>query len=465
MSAAEVVSGANEATVIFFAAACTAVVVAVFSHTPRAWCVAAAIIAAIGGMHTMWTARAEVDAWHRRAGEHVTREVVVREVRTMSYDARVTAQISGGRERILWRDVKYPAVAPGDRVMVTCTLRPPPTDFLRTFPMMMARRRVMMFCDNPRVVPLGRAVDALTIAADVRARLVAPITTMIAAPYAGLAAGLIFGGDGLLSRSVQDAFARTGMTHIVAVSGYNVSVIVAAVVGGLIFLGLHRARATIFAIVAIAAFVALIGFPASGVRAALMGVLVLLAASYGRIAHAQGALALAGVAMVAHNPFVLLYDIGFQLSFLATYGIISVVPLMERMSHRVPRAFGVREIIAVTTAAQIFVVPVILYHFHTISFVSLAVNIAVLPVIPVAMLLTLMVIVAAFVAPPLAEVCAWVAYVPLAYVIGAVEYAARLPWASLEVEHVSVAAIVVYYVGILAVCGFLRKKYLVTTSL
>lgn len=451
------VSSAAVPALLFFGAVGAALTVAFFAQTTRAWCVSVAIVAALFGVQAMVHAVATVDMWQQRAGEELTATAVVRDVRSGAYDARVIAQLEDSRNRVLWHDVKYPAVAPGDRVALTCTLAVPPTDFLPVYPMLLASRRVMAQCDNPRYEIIGRSTDVVTMAYDVRTRLAAPILTMIPAPYAALAVGLLFGGDDLLSQDVQDAFARTGMSHIVAVSGYNVSVIVIAVVNLLIFIGLYRSRATMFAIVAVAAFVALIGFPASGVRAALMGTLVLLAASYGRVAHAYGALALAGAVMLAYNPLLIVYDIGFQLSFLATYGIITIVPIAETATRRISHAFGIVDILLVTVAAQIFVLPVILYHFHTVSFVSLGVNVLVLPLIPFAMLAALAVIVTSTAVPPLGALCAWVAYVILAYIIGVVEYAAGLPWAARDVAHISVWMIVLYYIAVFVMIAVARK--------
>lgn len=444
--------------VTFFGALSAAVLLAFFAHEDRAWCGAAGLCAALCGMHVAAAAYTDVRVWHDRAGETTTQKVIVRDVRAGVYDSRVIAQREGHRDRMMWRDVKYPSIAPGDRLTIQCTLAVPPDDFLPTYPMLLASRRVMMVCDHPQYSVVGRAVDVVTIAGDLRNRLMRPLLTAIPAPYAALAVGLLFGGDDLLSQDVQDAFARTGMSHIVAVSGYNVSVIIAAVVSVLIFIGLYRSRATLFAVVAIVAFVALIGFPASGVRAALMGTLVLIAASYGRIAHAYGALALAGAIMLVHNPLLIVYDIGFQLSFLATYGIITIVPLAEQMTQRVPRAFGITDIILVTIAAQIFVLPVILYHFHTMSFVSLFVNVVVLPIIPLAMLSSLLVIVLSWIAPPVSIVCAWLSYGLLAFIIHSVEYAARIPWAAVDAVHISTGMIVVYYGIILGAVWVLRKK-------
>ncbi len=442
----------------FFIAISALIALVFFAHEDRSWCIVLALLAALFGMRSMVIAQNSVATWHGRAGEHLEQTVIVRDVRTGAYQARVIAQQEHRRDRIMWYDVKYPAVVPGDRLAMRCTLAVPPTDFLPTYPMLLASRRVMAMCENPQYVVVGRATDVVTIAGDLRSHLMTPIMTMIPAPYSALAVGLLFGGDDLLSQDIQDAFARTGMSHIVAVSGYNVSVIIAAVVSALIFIGLYRSRATFFAMIAIVAFVALIGFPASGVRAALMGTLVLVAASYGRVAHAYGALALAGAAMLVHNPLLIIYDIGFQLSFLATYGIITVVPLAEHAMQRVPRAFGLVDIIIVTLAAQIFVLPVIMYHFHTVSFISLLVNIFVLPVIPIAMLSSLMVVVLSWIMMPIGMLFAWMAYSVLAYIIRVVEYAAQVPWAAMDAVHLSMWMAVVYYVILFVGISMLRKK-------
>ncbi len=245
------------------------------------------------------------------------------------------------------------------------------------------------------------------------------IARYVSAPSGALSAGLIFGGDDRLSREWQSAFSGAGLTHIVAVSGYNVAVIAHAVLVLAVAMGLYRTQAIVVAIAAIAAFVVMIGAPSSAVRAAIMGVVTLGVVYGGRSHGAWNALALAAATMVMIQPFRGLYDIGFQLSVAATAGIIGLVPLWGVIGYA-PRVL--RELVAVTMSAQISVAPLIAYHFGVISPWALISNLVVLPMIPAAMALSVLVV-----------FCAWVAS-PVAAVLGSVT-ALILGWVFFVVRH------------------------------
>ena len=235
------------------------------------------------------------------------------------------------------------------------------------------------------------------------------------------------------------------MTHIVAVSGYNVSVIVIAVMGFVLFIGLRRKYAVYIAIGSIVFFIALIGFPSSGVRAGIMGIMVLIASVYGRVTHAYGALIFAGALMLVYNPLILRYDVGFQLSFLATLGIISTYPIFERYFVNKRFSFGIIEMILLTLSAQIFVVPIIALQFHTFTPLSLVVNMLVLPIIPCVMLLVFLLIIFYYVYMPIALMCGWMAYYLLAYEIAVISFFAQLSWSSVLIENIYPVWIVLYY--------------------
>src|SRR3989344_6612257 len=118
-----------------------------------------------------------------------------------------------------------------------------------------------------------------------------------------------------------------------------------------------------------------------------MGSLVLLAYREGRLTNPRNAIALVGAAMVFINPVVLRYDIGFQLSFAATLGLVYVAPVIEKYFSKLPKLFDLRETLIMTISAQIFVLPLLLYYFKSLSLISLPANIIVLPTIPLAMIL------------------------------------------------------------------------------
>lgn len=207
---------------------------------------------------------------------------------------------------------------------------------------------------------------------------------VFAEPHGSFMAGLILGSRRGIPNHLMEDFNTTGLTHIIAISGYNITLIV-VIVGA--FLGfLERRKRVLVSIIFIVFFVIFVGGSAAVVRAAVMGVISLVALFYGREYFVVNALVIAAFLMNLWNPKILVYDVGFQLSFLATCGLIFVSPLIEKYFKWVPDFFGMRESVLMTMSAQIAALPVIVYNFGRLSLISPVANLFVLPFIPLAML-------------------------------------------------------------------------------
>src|SRR3989339_569191 len=147
-------------------------------------------------------------------------------------------------------------------------------------------------------------------------------------PESSLMAGLLYGARSGFSAQVNNDFSRAGITHIVAISGYNISVVSKILMSLLLLIGLNRRRAFWFAIFGIILFVIFTGASASVVRAGVMGVIVLLASQMGRLSRIGNILVFTAAVMLLFNPFVLVWDAGFQLSFLSTMGLVYLAPIL-----------------------------------------------------------------------------------------------------------------------------------------
>lgn len=284
------------------------------------------------------------------------------------------------------------------------------------------------------------------------------IQKVIPEPEGALAKGLLFGGSSELSKEIQNDFSQTGMTHIVAVSGYNVTIIAEYLIILGIAIGLWRKKAIWFAIVGIVLFVIMSGLPASAVRAGVMGGTLLWAMKNGRLSNSENAIIFAGAVMLFINPLLLRYDVGFQLSFLATLGIVLSSPFWEKSFVKKHKALGISEAIAMSLSAQIFVLPIIAYNFHITSLVSLLANVVILPIIPLSMLLVFLVSLSGFVFAPLSLVLAWLAFLPLKYEIEMIHVLAGFPWASVSFEKFEWWYVMTYYLILSMFIGVLRKK-------
>lgn len=204
-------------------------------------------------------------------------------------------------------------------------------------------------------------------------------------PNASFVNGVLLGSRQNIPEEIKEAFNKTGTTHILAISGYNIMIISWAVLGGLVYF-FKRRTAFWVSIGIIILFTILTGASASVVRASLMGLLILFANGYGRLYDAKNSIILAGAIMVYINPFSLVFDVGFQLSFLAVMGLLFLYPYLNRKTNKIFELGGIRELALMTASAQVFVLPLLIYYFHQFSLWSLPANIMILPFIPFAML-------------------------------------------------------------------------------
>ena len=368
-----------------------------------------------------------------------------------SFGQNLIIELQQEKMNLLLQVPAYPIFKYGDLLKVACTSeRIENKDAEFDYRMYMAKEGILYSCENKGNIFLSGIFD-------IRDLLEENIKKVIPSPEEALAGGILFGGSSGLSKEIQNDFSRTGMTHIVAVSGYNVTIIAEYLILLGIALGLWRRQAIWFALFGIVMFVIMIGLPASAVRAGVMSGILLWAMKNGRLASSENAIILAGAIMLYINPFLLRWDIGFQLSFLATLGIVVSSPFWEKSFIKKHRALGISETIALSLSAQIFVLPIIAYNFHMTSLISLLANVLILPIVPISMLLVFLVAITGFIFAPLSLALAWLAYLPLYYEIHIIHIMAQFRWASVEIEKVSVSFVVFYYLILIGVIIRMKK--------
>lgn len=307
-------------------------------------------------------------------------------------------------------------------------------------------------------------------------------------PHAAFLKGILLGDRETLPKSLTDDFRRTGTSHIVALSGYNITILARVVVGILLFLFIPFRFSFWIASIFIFLFVLLTGASASVVRAAIMGILVLFARSEGRTYYMTNALIFAGALMILENPKILRFDAGFQLSFLATVGLVYLAPKLENFFDgligkikeaiygkeypkkqfikdaklKKEKAIDFKKILVETLSAQIMVLPLLIYLFGQISIISPIANILVLAVMPYSMLFGFLTGLAGFIFQPLAFVLGWVSWILIEFQIKTIELFSKLPIASYSAGK----AILIFTLAIYCVVLFkLFKKNLIKTFL
>lgn len=282
------------------------------------------------------------------------------------------------------------------------------------------------------------------------------VVQRIPEPEASLGNGILLGAKQSLGPELLRRFREAGVAHIVVLSGYNIAIIAGGVAYATRFLP-FAARIAVSAL-AVVLFSIMVGGGATVIRAAIMILVVIGARAVGREASAVRALALAGGIMVAQNPLILLHDISFQLSFMATLALVVLAPILERYFLFIRHTIA-REIVVATVAAQIFVLPLILYYMGNISLVGVIANLLIVPVIPVAMLAVSMVAFLGSV-PIVGSILSFSAYAILAYIISIASLFSQLPFATLSNVPFPLSALIVSYAflaGIILTLSFGRK--------
>ncbi len=206
------------------------------------------------------------------------------------------------------------------------------------------------------------------------------ISNLFSEPYSSLLSGMVIAGKGALPKNLQDSFLHAGIVHIVVLSGYNIALVVSFV--SILFSGINIRRRILIIFILLLIFILMAGLSASVIRASIAAVIGLSGKILGRKIRQNRALLLGATLMVLWNPYSLVFDPSFALTFLATFAIINVSPIFEKLLIKITDRFGVRQILAQTISAEILVTPYILYQMGIFSVFAPITNILVLPVVP-----------------------------------------------------------------------------------
>ncbi len=296
------------------------------------------------------------------------------------------------------------------------------------------------------------------------------LNSALGEPHSALAAGLVVGEKAALGKDLLNDFRTVGLIHIVVLSGFNITIVADAL--RRLLSRLPRVWGIVVGGIGIALFGILVGGGATVIRSCFMASVALSADLIRRDYNVVRALAFAACLMLIQNPMILLHDPSFQLSFLATLGLVLLASPIEARLTFIPDKFGMRGIVAATTSTQIFVSPFILYMMGQLSIVGVVVNILVLPFIPVTMLAVFLTGAGGFISMFLSHIFGWGAHLLLAYELFMVEHFARLPFAAVYLPPFSgwwvigfyaIFMLIYFWRGVSVLLGF-KKTYESSTS-
>lgn len=313
----------------------------------------------------------------------------------------------------------------GDRIQMECKLeKPVGSESFVNYDKYLARDGIWSQCSWPKIIKLSYRpswIENIIIKFyNFKQTIQIQVDKLWTEPESSLMAGLLYGARAGFSSEVNNDFSRAGITHIVAISGYNISVVASVLMGGLLMIGLNRRRAFWFAMFGIILFVLFTGASASVVRAGVMGVIVLLASQLGRLSRIGNVLVFTAAVMLLLNPFVLVWDAGFQLSFLSTLGLIYLSPILNNyfvLDSKNVFIKNLKENFTTTMSAILATLPLILFQFGRLSVVAPVANLLIVWTVPYLMLAGFIAIILSWLCFPLAWLVAGVAYLGLKYVI------------------------------------------------
>jgi len=371
----------------------------------------------------------------------------VRDVRTY-YRLRAETLMLDGRTHMVHGDVlvqagRFPEYSYGDRLRATGYLQAPPVldDF--DYRAHLARRGIYSLLRRSRLEKTGEGQGQLfwRLLFRLKARGSALLNRVLPEPAAALANGMLLGIESGIAADVDAAFVATGTSHVIVISGSNIALLSGVLMAGAGRL-LGKRRAAFPVVLGIALYVLLVGADAAALRAGIMGILYVFAVYLGRQSTAYVSLCASALAMLAWNPLTL-WDVGFQLSFAATLGLVLFTrPIAQHvqglLAHRLARerlymVMGVlNDALIVTLAAQVLTLPIIVYHFGRLSLISLLTNFLILPAQPPIMTGGMATLLAGLIWEPLGRLLAVIPWLFLTYTTAVVRLTAAAPMASVS---------------------------------
>jgi competence protein ComEC len=347
----------------------------------------------------------------------------------------------------------------GEIVRLRGALKTPPTNEDFSYRDYLAAQGIHAYMTSAKATILpgqdGNVFSAALYA--LKEKSLARVYRLFPDPESSLLAGILLGVDTGLTKELQQAFKNTGAAHIIAISGFNISIVAAIFV--ILFSRFFGPRwGAALTIVSIAVYTILVGGDAAVVRAAIMGSLALFAKQVGRRQFALNTLFATALIMCIWNP-LFIWDVGFQLSFFATLGLILYAEPFSNVAINILERFfpssavekivqPLSEFVLLTFAAQLTTIPIMAYHFQRISLVSFIANPFILPAQPAVLILGGAAVILSFIWFPLGQLAAWVTFPFVAYSIRIVELFDRVPHGTIFLGAFSIWFVILFYAAL-----------------
>ncbi|OGY89154.1 MAG: hypothetical protein A2458_03835 [Candidatus Kerfeldbacteria bacterium RIFOXYC2_FULL_38_9] len=330
-----------------------------------------------------------------------------------------------------------PRYSIGDLLEITCTLRRPEPFETFQYDKFLQRYGIGSTCYYPQITKVAEKPGVLKFIFSFKKFLILKLQKSLSAPEHSILLGSLFGVNKALPLAWEEAFRRTGTIHLLVISGSNIVVLSALLLTVLKSLPLSHRTNILLVIGVLALYAIFTGWQPPAVRATFFGSIALVASLLGRKNQALRLLIMVATLMLILNPLLLLFDAGFQLSFLATLGIIVFSKFLEEKLTFLPEFFGLRAASAVTLSATFTTAPLIAYSFHSFSLVTLPANLIVGPLMTAVMLSGVVAVVLAVILPN--TLAGWVllpVYYLIHFTLQVVQKFNQIPYAAFNLPEI-----------------------------
>ena len=384
-----------------------------------------------------------------------------------------TAVFANGHSSPLTGDIllptdRFPVIEYGTRLTAVGLLETPPEFEKFSYKEYLARQNIHSIMRRPRleVLETGQGSPFYHAIYALKAKAQTAINQILPDPQAGLLSAILLGNRHNMPDDVVETFRVAGISHIIAISGLHVAVLIGVLVAVTTpFLSRRAALPLILAI--LAAYTIMVGASPSVMRAAIMGSIYLLAAGFGgRPVFAPAVLMATALIITLINP-LLLWDVGFQLTFMAVLGLLLYAqPLMQWGQARVGNgrfspfvnSFIIAPI-AITVVIQILTTPLVIFYFGRWSLVSIPANLLTLPALPPTIILGGLGTLIRMAIPALGQFLGWMAWIPLTWMLSIAHFFAAVPGALLYMEINTSGVLLIYSaIGLLTWWGRLARE-------
>jgi competence protein ComEC len=383
-------------------------------------------------------------------------------IKTEDFEAKET-KIENS-PKVLVKVNKYLDLAYGDFLKIKGVLKEPQNFEGFNYQEYLLSKGIRAQIDFPKIEKISQQGNSLfSIIFAFKRKALENIESYFSPPKNYLFSALIFGEDGQMPKILKEKLNLSGLRHISAVSGANISVLIFIFLEIFLFLGFWRFQASILAFFLIVLYVLMIGAPLSAVRAAIMAGFALFAQLLGRFSAPFRGLIFAAFLITLFNPLVLRYDVGFQLSFLATLGIIELTPFFEKWllfgkdSENFLFVF-LKKNLSVILASQVFTLPLLLYNFGFFSLVSVFSNLLLAPLLPFLMMAGIVLLIFSFLLPLFAFLLSLLLFPFFVYFEALIDFFSGLSWSALWFK-ISSFGLFFFYLILFFFLFWLKKRY------